>query len=126
MPHGDTVDEPGSPQGQQGHVQRALVLAGLHEIASPTPQHPMREFHRELVVARRHRGMRGEHALLPHLLDHLRRHIAVPRFCPDGCLDQCQDQQRRMPFVEVVTKDVPVPQRAQKSESAEPQDHFLA
>ena len=81
---------------------------------------------RKFIVPGRHRSVCREHTLLSHLLDHVRRHVSIMRSGPHGVLDQGQDQQCRMPFVEMIAKDFPIPQRTQEREPAEPQHHFLA
>ena len=72
----------------------------------------------------RNRRVRGEHALIANSFDVLAAYGSAPsllRFFPK----QLQRQQRRMPFIHVVARQVGVAQGIEHAHAADPQQHFL-
>ena len=103
MLHGHAVGIARKAQRQQRHVQQSVAEASqLFQARRPiAAQNADRLLGREAVVPGRHRRVRGEHALAPHLLD---VGLGGPVLRPAAQLafEQRQRQQRRVAFVHVV------------------------
>jgi hypothetical protein len=109
------------------HVEHPLVdaAARLEQPDALVAQHVAHHLQRELVVARRHRGVRREDAPAPH-----GRHVGVVplevRPALELPLQQLQREQRRMALVQVVDRVAVVPERLEQRRAPHAQHDLLA
>ena len=125
------VDVARAIQCQARHVEKARGRRGTRQLQDALDRHPQlaheipevrdHQLEAEGVVAGRHRGMRGEHAVRRHRFERGVERQALRQVFAQ----QLQDQERRVPFVQVPHPGLHA-ERAQRAQAADAEDHFLA
>jgi hypothetical protein len=122
---GDPVDVVTEVERQVGHVQ--IVFPAQHVLRRRhvgAAQHAIDQVGRELIVARRHRRVRGEHALSADLFDVLAREARVAG--SHGLfVEQRQGQQTGMAFIHMKPLECVVTERAEHIHATYAEDYFL-